>query len=148
MLLYDSKGRFLLQQRDDEKDAPKIENPETWGLFGGSIKKQELPLICLKRELDEEINLDYKSLKKSRQISKKPLLKTPKHYNFIYLAKFVGRKKYLCQHEGQGMGWFSQNEIHQLKLAVEDRILFAEFFHDYKWKYGKYLKVAQKINYL
>ena len=133
-LIFGSKGRFLLQQRDDEEDAPEIENPETWGLFGGSIEKRESPLSCLKRELAEEINLNYRDLKIFQQLRRPPLS--------IYLAKFVGRKKYLCQHEGQGMGWFSPNEIYQLKLAVEDRILFTNFFHDYKWKYGKYLKAV------
>jgi len=132
-----------LQQRDDQRDVPvRIKHPGTWGLFGGSIDGRETSSDCLKRELAEEINLEHKYLKRIKRIRREPLPKSSKYYNYIYLVKFKGKKKELCQHEGQGMGWFFQNEIYQLKLAIEDRLLFAHFFHEYKWKYGKYLKVV------
>ena len=134
-LIFDSKGRFLLQQRDDKEEAPKIKNPGTWGLFGGSIDGDETPLSCLRRELVEEINLDYRHLREIEQIRKLPLS--------IYLAKFMGSKK-LCQHEGQGMGWFTKEQICRINLALDDQLLFINFFHDYKWKSGKYLKILRK----
>jgi 8-oxo-dGTP pyrophosphatase MutT (NUDIX family) len=46
--------KFLLQMRDNR---PEIWFPGYWGLFGGQIEKNETPIIGLKRELAEELNL-------------------------------------------------------------------------------------------
>ena len=40
--------------RDDKQN---IKDPNLWGLFGGSIKKNEKPIKALTREVEEEINI-------------------------------------------------------------------------------------------
>ncbi len=73
--MYDSKGRFLLQQRDDLR---KIKNPGTWGLFGGEVNKQETTLDGLKRELTEELNLTIEGKQKLKLIKKNSIIKIKK----------------------------------------------------------------------
>ena len=50
-------GKYLLQKRDNHKS---VIFPDFWGLFGGRITKNENPLDCLRRELEEELNLKFK----------------------------------------------------------------------------------------
>ena len=59
------KNKFLLQLRDN-KDH--IRDPNMWGLFGGSINRNEKPMNALKRELVEELNHNFISIKKFTKI--------------------------------------------------------------------------------
>ena len=60
-ILVTKDNEFLLQLRDD---SPLIDNPGKIGLFGGSVENNESFEACIKRELNEELELD---------ISKHPL---------------------------------------------------------------------------
>ncbi len=51
-ILIDTRGRFLLQQRDD---VPGILQPGKVGLFGGHLEDGETYLQCVVREIQEEI---------------------------------------------------------------------------------------------
>lgn len=51
-ILVDTRGRFLLQQRDDK---PGIVQPGKVGLFGGHREGCETFLECVIREVHEEI---------------------------------------------------------------------------------------------
>ena len=53
-LLIDTRGRFLLQQRDN---VPGILFPGKIGLFGGHREGNETFLECVVREVHEEISL-------------------------------------------------------------------------------------------
>lgn len=53
LLPVNSAGQVLLQDREHY-------NPPRWGLFGGSIEKEETPIQALIREVKEELNLDLK----------------------------------------------------------------------------------------
>lgn len=50
-ILIDTRGRFLLQQRDD---VPGIVQPGKIGLFGGHREEGETFLQCVVREIHEE----------------------------------------------------------------------------------------------
>ena len=48
--------RYLLQLRDDR---PDIWYPARWGCFGGALEPGEQPIQALRRELREEIELEF-----------------------------------------------------------------------------------------
>src|SRR5664279_2177635 len=53
VIVIDTLGRFLLQQRDDLPDIPC---PGKVGLFGGHREGEESYLECAIREVQEELN--------------------------------------------------------------------------------------------
>ena len=55
-ILIDEHGRYLLQLRDD---LPHIWYPGHWGAFGGSVDPGEDEMQALRRELYEELELEF-----------------------------------------------------------------------------------------
>jgi 8-oxo-dGTP pyrophosphatase MutT (NUDIX family) len=55
-LLVLGDGRYIMQLRDD---IPNIWYPGHWGLFGGGIDEGEDDIGALRRELREELELDF-----------------------------------------------------------------------------------------
>ena len=95
-LLVDTNGKLIAQQRDDK---PGITNPGMVSLFGGTSHEGESPIETLRRELEEELELEVNS--------NNLLLQTIKHENgtnvacSIYIVTGVDTKK-LKLHEGAG----------------------------------------------
>ena len=54
------KKKYLFQKRDKKGG---IFYPNLYGLFGGNNKDKEFPKKTIKRELSEEINLEFKKIK-------------------------------------------------------------------------------------
>ena len=95
-LLVDTNGKLIAQQRDDK---PGITNPGMVSLFGGTSHEGESPIETLRRELEEELELEVNS--------NNLLLQTIKHENgtnvacSIYIVTGVDAEK-LKLHEGAG----------------------------------------------
>lgn len=95
-LLVDTDGKLIAQQRDDK---PGITNPGMVSLFGGTSHEGETPIETLRRELQEELELEVNS--------NNLLLQTVKHENgtnvacSIYVVTGVDAEK-LKLHEGAG----------------------------------------------
>lgn len=95
-LLVDTNGKLIAQQRDDK---PGITNPDMVSLFGGTSHEGESPIETLRRELQEELELEISS--------NNLLLQTIKHENgtnvacSIYVVTDVDTEK-LKLHEGAG----------------------------------------------
>jgi 8-oxo-dGTP diphosphatase len=103
LVIYNN-NKFLLQHRDDKSN---ISNPGAWSFFGGKVEKNEDLEKALKREIFEELHW------------------TPSNINFLkekidgrlgcrvmfYITLFSENKKILKLKEGQGMGWFTFNQI-------------------------------------
>lgn len=95
-LLVDTNGKLIAQQRDDK---PGITNPGMVSLFGGTSYEGESPIETLRRELQEELELEVNS--------NNLLLQTVKHENgtnvacSIYIVTGVDAEK-LKLHEGAG----------------------------------------------
>jgi len=95
-LLVDTNGKLIAQQRDDK---PGITNPGMVSLFGGTSHEGESPIETLRRELQEELELEVNS--------NNLLLQTVKHENgtnvacSIYIVTGVDAEK-LKLHEGAG----------------------------------------------
>ena len=95
-LLVDTNGKLIAQQRDDKSG---ITNPGMVSLFGGTSHEGESPIETLRRELQEELELEVNS--------NNLLLQTIKHENgtnvacSIYIVTGVDAEK-LKLHEGAG----------------------------------------------
>jgi 8-oxo-dGTP pyrophosphatase MutT (NUDIX family) len=57
-LLVRADGRYVMQLRDAK---PNIFYPDHWGCFGGAVDPGEKPEEALRRELQEELELDMPS---------------------------------------------------------------------------------------
>lgn len=104
-LLVDTNGKLIVQQRDDR---PGITNPGMVSLFGGTSHEGESPIETLRRELQEELELEVNS--------NNLLLQTVKHENgtnvacSIYIVTGVDAEK-LKLHEGAGFATGTPEEL-------------------------------------
>ena len=104
-LLVDTNGKLIVQQRDDK---PGITNPGMVSLFGGTSHEGESPIETLRRELQEELELEVNS--------SNLLLQTVKHENgtnvacSIYIVTGVDAEK-LKLHEGAGFATGTPEEL-------------------------------------
>ena len=104
-LLVDTNGKLIAQQRDDK---PGITNPGMVSLFGGTSHEGESPIETLRRELQEELELEVNS--------NNLLLQTVKHENgtnvacSIYIVTGVDAEK-LKLHEGAGFATGTSEEL-------------------------------------
>ncbi len=138
---YDQLGKqqkiqaVLLCKRNH--DAPV--HPGYWGLFGGRLENSENPVGGLRRECREE--LEAKSLEQALEnpthltdVSTKRDGKTisiryyeaplTEEMDSLQLKRNEREKKV----EGEGLGWFTEEEIHHLWLRPEDRTALGRFF--------------------
>lgn len=104
-LLVDTNGKLITQQREDK---PDITNPGMVSLFGGTSHEGESPIETLRRELQEELELEVNS--------SNLLLQTVKHENgtnvacSIYIVTGVDAEK-LKLHEGAGFATGTPEEL-------------------------------------
>lgn len=104
-LLVDTNGKLIAQQRDDKSE---ITNPGMVSLFGGTSHEGESPIETLRRELQEELELEVSS--------NNLLLQTVKHENgtnvacSIYIVTGVDAEK-LELHEGAGFAMGTPEEL-------------------------------------
>ena len=104
-LLVDTNGKLIVQQRDDK---PGITNPGMVSLFGGTSHEGESPIETLRRELQEELELDVDS--------PELLLQTVKHESdtnvacSLYVVTGVDADK-LKLHEGAGFTTGTSEEL-------------------------------------
>lgn len=107
-VLLKKSGKFLLQLRDN---ISTINNPNTWGLFGGGAEKGESPKETAIRELKEELNLQLKKSDLSLIYSEK----NKSREIHIYLTELNRALSELKLNEGQDMRLFTKEEIANLK---------------------------------
>jgi 8-oxo-dGTP diphosphatase len=112
-VLLHPDGRTLLQHRDDK---PEIESPGLWSLFGGGLDEGESPAQAMLREIEEEVGY--------RPRAYRPLVTfsgwgTLFH---VYLAEVAAPLEQLTLAEGQGFGYFTQDEADGLALTEVARV--------------------------
>jgi 8-oxo-dGTP diphosphatase len=113
LILYDGRGRILLQHRT--KDAPTF--PDYWGLFGGGIEHGETPEQAVEREILEE--LAYRP-RFARRVTRRQFARDGIEYTMhVFAEKYDGTP--LTLSEGQGMKWFLPQETATLKMVEHDR---------------------------
>ena len=123
------KDKYLFQKRDNKKG---IFYPGFYGLFGGLPKKKEKPVDCIKRELKEELSLNFQNIRfflttdlKSVKFKKKKSKIFKRHFFLCELP--VNFQKKINLKEGSGYKFINLKNINILKFVPFD--LAAVFFH-------------------
>jgi 8-oxo-dGTP diphosphatase len=108
-VIHAADGRYLMQHREDR---PGISYPGWWSLFGGAREEGETALAAIRRELMEELEYPLRSAtpfigclydiffeaRRARKI-------------FFEIPMAADDASRLVLHEGQGMNWFTLDEI-------------------------------------
>jgi len=118
-------------------DAPT--HPGHWGLFGGEIEDDELPAAAVKREVEEELGvagewkLDLAKLKDLTEgdAPRADGIHKVKYYSYQFafdLDHLALRRNANGKVEGDGIAWFTKEEVENLKIRPEDRSAIGQFF--------------------
>lgn len=119
VLIFNDKKQILLQLRDDK---PEIHGSSRWGVIGGAKESHEKPIDCLRREVQEELGLELKSIFVAT-IEDSDGENIYRHH--IYSAHYNEIKNLFLQ-EGQEIRFFNLSEIAKLnKVAWFDKIYSA-----------------------
>ncbi|MAG40203.1 hypothetical protein CMI41_04525 [Candidatus Pacearchaeota archaeon] len=119
LIFFDEDFKLLLQHRTD--DAPAF--PSYWCVFGGEVEEGETWGQALKREIKEELDYDIKDPRHVLTIECVNDAEEGTVGDRVYFVEKCLDKSGLVLGEGQGMGWFSYEEI--LKLKIIDHNLEA-----------------------
>lgn len=119
IIIKNSKGQILLQLRDNK---PNIPFPNQWVTLGGSVEDGETPKEAMKRELKEEIELDFDdfSLFKPYEWDDK--------VEIVFQAKLNIEPEKVILHEGQEIKYFYWEEIKDMNLAFHDNEILRDYF--------------------
>jgi len=122
ILLKRSDGAFLLQHRDENITY----YPGYWGFFGGGLEEGETPEGAMIRETKEELSITVVEHRLALERDFVDAAGIQRHV-WIFIAPFeVQQPLRLC--EGQGMGWFFQDDISHFALAPHDQEMLLEIF--------------------
>ena len=119
-------------------------HPGHWGLFGGRIDNGESPDEAVKREVSEELKigqglqLDQAGgrLAELTEVAIKRGDDTLRIKYYSYLLNFDLDQLALRPNahekvEGEGLAWFTAEEVHHLTVRPEDRIAVNYFFREH-----------------
>ncbi len=110
-ILIEKNGKILFQLRDNN---PNILNPNKWGIFGGGIKNNEMPIDAIIRELKEELGIKVKK----EQLRLLVVFPGFKKSNYIFKLRLNLDIRKLKLEEGASLGYFSILEMLKKKNVV------------------------------
>lgn len=122
LITYDKKVLMLL--RDDN---PEIPDPNCWQLIGGYLEENETPIEALMREVKEESNLQISEYKAS-EIGKF-IIPEKLEYSLYWIKLSEDKIKDIkLGNEGQEVGFFSVEELNEMKLGA----IVSDYFQKFK----------------
>lgn len=119
IILLNDQNAILLQLRDNK---PTIPFPNMWAIPGGHVDKGETPLACILREVKEELGVELEEAAL--------FIAAERSYGreHTYWARAYFRIEDIVLSEGQGVQWFTHEEIKGIQLIYEDNIIVDDFF--------------------
>jgi 8-oxo-dGTP pyrophosphatase MutT (NUDIX family) len=129
-LLVHEDGRYIMQLRDAK---PSIFYPGHWGCFGGAVEPGEDTAVAMRRELQEELELDVGELRRFTQFEFDfAALGHPRVYRLYYetTVKADAYQRFVL-HEGSAVGAFEGAQLlSQHRVTPYDA--FAIWMHLYR----------------
>ena len=116
-----SPDKVLLFHRDN---IPTIPSPDCWQIVGGGIEPGESPREAVLREVEEEVSvrLPHCQYVLTRRGSRGENV----HVFVAFVDKTDEDKFKLGPGEGQGIGWFTLDEVAKLKLTTSTHLTYVE----------------------
>lgn len=127
IIFVDQANRMLLFLRDD---FPGLPYANMWDIPGGHVEPGETPEECIVREMDEEIGVRLED------------------FSFFRMYEFDDRDEYifvstqaldideLVLTEGQGLKWFTHEDIVKTELAYGFNRVADDFYRHYFQDHG------------
>lgn len=132
-ILMNEQGEVLLQQRDSAETKPDLPYAGYWTFFGGAVEPGEEPGDAIRRELQEELELE--AVLKFWQSYQCPARTIPGELvtiNYVYIGRLDRNVHSMTLHEGQKMDYFSQSASADLDLAFMQSPVLSSFFEQRK----------------
>ena len=115
-------------------DAPI--HPAYWSLFGGRIEPGERPKQAALREVQEELGIPSNKIKLADlgevSVSRAEGSRRARYFCSVLDLDMdcltLRRSPQEAKVEGQGLGWFTAEEIHHMLVCPEHRVAIARFF--------------------
>lgn len=125
-ILLDEKGRVLLGKR-----AKGIETGK-WCLIGGKPEENETMEEAVKREVKEEVAIDFKPFfyREVRGVDKTKGVKWLSSYFVGYIRSDEVSDNYE-KNELADLSFFSLEEVADLEIAFDNKKAIKDFFQDY-----------------
>ncbi|TSC68777.1 MAG: putative Fe-S oxidoreductase [Parcubacteria group bacterium Gr01-1014_56] len=118
ILLENAKGEILLQLRDDK---PSIQHPNQWVMLGGQMEAGETPEEAIKREMQEEIEVELDNFKLIRTYN------WAENVEYVFHAVLDIDSKQTPLHEGQEIRYFPKNQVTFMQLAFHDNEIVCDY---------------------
>ena len=123
VIIQNKNEKILLGKRDSKQSF----YPNCWGLPGGLLNYKEKIEDCAKREIKEELGVEIKVLKKSKNIYE---IIPSENYAFHTISPVVYAKIangiLTPKDETSEIKWFDKNEIKKMNLAYNHKKILIE----------------------
>ena len=124
IIIQNGNGEFLMQLRSS--DAPSYKNQ--WLLFGGHTEGSETPLDCAKRELLEELEINFED---DRFVYAGKELYPNESGEMIETSLFklhIKPEERIMLGEGAGFGFFKKEEVTNLPMPEFMKNMAEKYF--------------------
>jgi len=120
-IIVDKRGQFLLQKKTMDYEHFSGQ----WGLFGGAIEEGETEKEAIKREVLEEIGIEFENFIFFEKQNYS--LKEMEVEEFIFAVEFNKKMNEIKLEEGAGFAFFDKLELENLNLFHGARRILEKY---------------------